>query len=184
MCLLTIEIAPGSEVAELARQQRTKHALASFRERAGGGPRMDAVMYLLGAIEKFETIDRPKVQQIGFEIAILSQRGLDMNDSAQKHELRSLPGKYSGLHLVCLMYAAYKVLDPKLDAGIDLLETYVSWRPQSNGVLRWNVRAGAFFPPVSLENDDLGWTSPYTLTPSAINSWVGSELRTIGGEGT
>jgi hypothetical protein len=34
-----------------------------------------------------------------------------------------------------------------------------------------------------VENDDLGWTSPYTLTPSAINSWVGEELRTIGGEG-
>ena len=30
----------------------------------------------------------------------------------------------------------------------------------------------------------MAWTSPYTITPSAINSWVGQELRTIGGEAT
>ena len=46
------------------------------------------------------------------------------------------------------------------------------------------MKAGAFFPTISLENDDIGWTSPYTLTPSAINSWIGEELRTIGSEGT
>ena len=44
------------------------------------------------------------------------------------------------------------------------------------------MKTGAFFPTISLENDDLGWTSPYTLTPSAINSWIGDELRTIGSE--
>ena len=27
-----------------------------------------------------------------------------------------------------------------------------------------------------------GWRSPYTLTNSAINSWVGEELRTVGAE--
>ena len=46
------------------------------------------------------------------------------------------------------------------------------------------MKAGAFFPTISLENDDLGWASPYTLTPSAINSWIGDEMRTIGSEGT
>ena len=37
-------------------------------------------------------------------------------------------------------------------------------------------------PPISLENTEIGWTSYWTLTPSAINSWVGDELRTIGSE--
>lgn len=73
-------------------------------------------------------------------------------------------------------------IEPKQTTGIDILETYFSWRPPADGVWRWSVKAGAFFPPVSVENDDLGWTSPYTLTPSAINSWVGNELRTIGAE--
>src|SRR5207344_2211485 len=46
----------------------------------------------------------------------------------------------------------------------------------------WSVKLGAFFPPISLENESTGWTSPWTLTPSAIDSWVGEELRTIGAE--
>ncbi|MEI9888933.1 MAG: hypothetical protein WDN08_21015 [Rhizomicrobium sp.] len=75
-------------------------------------------------------------------------------------------------------------LEPEQRSGLDVLEAYGSWRPQAQGSWRWSAKAGAFFPPVSVENDDLGWTSPYTLTPSAINSWVGEELRTIGGEAT
>jgi hypothetical protein len=73
--------------------------------------------------------------------------------------------------------------EPEQRSGIDALETYIWWRPQAVGDWHWSVKAGAFFPPVSVENDDLGWSSPYTLTPSAINSWIGNELRTIGGEG-
>lgn len=73
-------------------------------------------------------------------------------------------------------------VEPKQRTGVDILETYLTWRPQAEGDWRWSVKAGAFFPPISVENDDLGWASPYTLTSSAINSWVGNELRTIGGE--
>lgn len=74
--------------------------------------------------------------------------------------------------------------DPNLRTELDLLDAYLRWRPVSTGNWRWSVRAGAFFPPVSLENEDIGWTSPWTLTPSAIDSWVGDELRIIGGEAT
>jgi len=72
--------------------------------------------------------------------------------------------------------------EPEQRTGIDLLEGYVSWHPATDGPVSWSVKTGAFFPTISLENDDLGWTSPYTLTPSAINSWIGEELRTIGSE--
>lgn len=73
--------------------------------------------------------------------------------------------------------------EPEQRTGIDMLEGYVSWHPAAEGAWSWSVKTGAFFPAISLENDDLGWTSPYTLTPSAINSWIGEELRTIGSEG-
>ena len=33
-----------------------------------------------------------------------------------------------------------------------------------------------------MENSGIGWTSPYTLSYSAINSWVGEELRGLGAE--
>jgi len=42
------------------------------------------------------------------------------------------------------------------------------------------VRAGLFWLPTSRENVDPLWTSPYTLTDSALNSWIGQEVRPIG----
>ncbi len=74
--------------------------------------------------------------------------------------------------------------DPKQKTALDMLEAYVRYRPVSTSNWRWSVRGGAFFPPVSLENSGVGWTPEWTLTPSAINSWVGEELRVIGAEGT
>lgn len=64
----------------------------------------------------------------------------------------------------------------------DVLEAYLRYRPASTTPWRWSLKLGAFFAPISLENEGIGWTSLWTLTPSAINSWVGEELRTTGGE--
>lgn len=72
----------------------------------------------------------------------------------------------------------------KQHSAVDLLEGYLRYRPVSTTAWRWSVKGGAFFPPVSLENTEIGWTSPWTLTPSAINSWIGEEVRIIGAEGT
>jgi hypothetical protein len=83
-------------------------------------------------------------------------------------------------------FTAISVLraEPQTPGVFDALETYLRYAPASDGDLSWSVKAGAFFPTISLENDDIGWASPYTLTPSAINSWIGDEIRTIGSEAT
>src|SRR5262249_47676589 len=47
---------------------------------------------------------------------------------------------------------------------------------------RWRFRAGEFFLPTSRENTDPLWTSPYTITWSAINTWMGQEIRPIGAD--
>lgn len=73
-------------------------------------------------------------------------------------------------------------VEPRQRAAVDVLESYLRYQPVPTGPLRWSTKIGAFYPPVSLENEAVGWSSPWTLTPSAINSWVGEELRTIGGE--
>lgn len=71
---------------------------------------------------------------------------------------------------------------PDQHAPFDVLEAYARYQPVSNTSWLWSMKGGAFFPPISLENEGIGWTSPWTITSSAINSWVGDELRTIGGE--
>jgi len=83
-----------------------------------------------------------------------------------------------------LLVAADVRNDTQQRTPLDLLDAFVRWRPVSTTRWRWAVQAGAFFVPVSLENTEIGWTSYWTLTPSAINSWIGDELRTIGGQGT
>src|SRR6266550_1691918 len=71
---------------------------------------------------------------------------------------------------------------PDQHAPFDVLEAYGRYQPISTRDWLWSIKLGAFFPPISLENESVGWTSPWTLTPSAINSWVGDELRTVGAE--
>jgi hypothetical protein len=66
---------------------------------------------------------------------------------------------------------------------IDFTEAFLEYRPYPTAGFRSRVRLGAFFLPMSLENRAKGWETPYTITPSAIGSWVGEELRTIGLEG-
>jgi hypothetical protein len=66
---------------------------------------------------------------------------------------------------------------------VDLMEAYLEYRPYPRAGIRSRVRLGAFYAPMSLENRARGWQTPYTLTPSAISTWLGEELRTVGLEG-
>jgi hypothetical protein len=102
-----------------------------------------------------------------------------------KPELRLAEAVGQGVALITPELTALAVvrIEPEQRTFFDFLEAYVRYRPVSTTAWRWSVKAGAFFPPVSLENTEIGWTSPWTLTPSAINTWVGEELRTIGAEG-
>ena len=73
------------------------------------------------------------------------------------------------------------------DRGASLLgvtEAYLLFRPYPFAGYRFRLKAGGFYPPVSLENRAAGWESPYSLSYSAINSWLAVEVRTIGLEGT
>ena len=64
----------------------------------------------------------------------------------------------------------------------DLSEFYFDVHPFPASAIRWRGRVGAFYMPVSLENRGPGWTDVYTITPSALNTWLGEEFRTIGAE--
>jgi len=64
--------------------------------------------------------------------------------------------------------------------AIDVTEGWLEWRPVPDSAWRSNLKIGAFYPPISLEHRAPGWTNPYTISSSALNTWVGEELRTIG----
>ncbi|HET8645193.1 MAG TPA: hypothetical protein VFO85_06875, partial [Vicinamibacteria bacterium] len=64
-----------------------------------------------------------------------------------------------------------------------LVEAFAAWRPELSPEVRLRVKTGLFFPPISLEHPLRGWTTAYTITPSAANAWIGEEVRAAGVEG-
>lgn len=69
-----------------------------------------------------------------------------------------------------------------LKAGLS--EAFVSVKPIGNGRIKFSGRAGLMWPPVSLEHGGPEWAVRDTITPSAINSWIGEEVKIVGAEGT
>lgn len=70
--------------------------------------------------------------------------------------------------------------DPEQTAPIDIVEAFFKYNKLMNAGYRIEARVGAFYPHISLENYGIAWTSPYSITSSAINSWVGEEVKTTG----
>jgi hypothetical protein len=62
-----------------------------------------------------------------------------------------------------------------------LTEAYLTYLPLSKG-LKHQLKFGMFYPQMSLENTAVGWTSHYTYSFSAINSWIAEEQRTLGAQ--
>ncbi|MDQ2989212.1 MAG: hypothetical protein M3R60_08940 [Pseudomonadota bacterium] len=67
---------------------------------------------------------------------------------------------------------------------VDLQETWLGWNPVPTGPWKIRAKAGLFFPQLNqeIDYDRLTWTPTRTISASAINSWVGEELRTKGVE--
>ena len=72
------------------------------------------------------------------------------------------------------------------DKGFDLMEAFLNYLPTSSlGPVRLSGRVGLMWPEISLEHSTGGaWSVVNTITPSAINSWVGEEVKVIGAEAT
>lgn len=63
--------------------------------------------------------------------------------------------------------------------GPDISEAYLRYRT-GPGATSFTARAGLFWPWMSLEHDGLDWTVADTITPSAINTWIGEEVKVAG----
>jgi hypothetical protein len=89
-----------------------------------------------------------------------------------------------GMHLTdtVKLHAALEAYGDDVGSAVDFTEAYLEWRPVPRSENRYRLKIGAFYPNISLENVSAGWSSPYTLSPSAVNTWVAEEIRTLGAE--
>jgi len=82
------------------------------------------MMYISEALQTFTKLGPQKRQEIGLEIAILGRNGLDINDPDGKYTLKALLGKFSGLHLLAIMFTAFRQIDPTMETGADFSAEY------------------------------------------------------------
>ena len=80
-------------------------------------------------------------------------------------------------------------LEPEIPGGrygwdrLRLIELFADWRLGfADDAYELGAKGGFFFPPISLENIGEAWTTPFTITPSAINAWIGEEVKVTGAE--
>ena len=85
-----------------------------------------------------------------------------------------------------LSWAWSALIDAEYQAGqqhpVDLVQAYLSFKPTPKSDWRYSARFGLFYPEISLEHGGPEWNVTDTITPSAINSWVGEEVKVVGGE--
>jgi hypothetical protein len=112
-------ISPGGERLDLPMVEGATNAeLLKEKEPA-------IVMYCLDALQRFEGMDDGQVFQVASEVALLGRFGLDYASSERQYTLKSLPGaKFSGLHLLCLMYVGFQRVDPSVDLELPLHDAY------------------------------------------------------------
>jgi len=65
-----------------------------------------------------------------------------------------------------------------------LSQAYLTYKPMRGSKVSFSARAGLMWPPVSLEHEGADWHVKDSITPSAINSWIGEEVRPVAAEGT
>ncbi|HZZ35888.1 MAG TPA: hypothetical protein VFE03_09195 [Caulobacteraceae bacterium] len=75
-------------------------------------------------------------------------------------------------------------VQPGQEKPVDISQAYVLFKPVPLSQTRFQAKFGYFYPPVSLEHDGRFWSVTNTITPSAINSWIGEEVKVLGAEGS
>jgi Flp pilus assembly protein TadD len=117
-----IAVAPGSIHAERAEEISRDIAHQKFRQTSRLN--QDAVNYCLSALEKFKGLSTQEIKGVALETATLGQSGLDVNNPDKTYRLRSIPGDYTGLHVVCILYAALQQVAAGQDVGFDIKAEY------------------------------------------------------------
>ncbi|NRB37584.1 MAG: hypothetical protein HRU20_03845 [Pseudomonadales bacterium] len=91
---------------------------------------------------------------------------------------------YKGYLFNHIEYAAHVQLRASSDENsgkdVGFIELKARYIQPLNEQQRLLFTVGQFFLPSSMENTDPFWDSPYTLTYSSLNSWIGEEFRPLG----
>lgn len=85
----------------------------------------EAYTFCLDALRRFENKSRDEIFTVISEISLLGMNGIDHKTSGKTYTLKAYSNEtFSGLHMLCLMYAGFKLYDPSVNCGLDFAEAY------------------------------------------------------------
>ena len=96
------------------------------RQLSATGFRPDAMAYMASAMKTFSTLSPRQIQELVLEIGLLGQKGFDLDGTATLHRLKGLPGEFTGMHCISLMYAGLKHLNMDVGLPLDLSAEYAA----------------------------------------------------------
>jgi len=70
----------------------------------------------------------------------------------------------------------------RTEAGLS--QAYLTFKPMRGTKVVASARLGLMWPLISLEHEGADWHVKDSITPSAINSWIGEEVRPVAAEAT
>ncbi len=86
-----------------------------------------AVGYFRSILRRFEKLDLEQIKAITAEVGTAGQEGIDYASPAARYTLRSLPGeRFTGLEMMCLLYAGFQRISPGTDLGMDLHSSFLT----------------------------------------------------------
>ncbi len=112
----------GLEDEDSQREQEMKDFLES-REKSGANSAV--VMYMVGALQYFETMPKDQIKQIAMEIAMQGAHGYDTSKSG--YTVSSIPNKkFTGFQILAYYYVSFKLAVPELvdQLGLPYEEEY------------------------------------------------------------
>ena len=107
-------MAPGSPQAEKAKDRLREFTFETFQKKTELRP--EAVKFCLEALQKIHALSDKEIAGIAIEAATLGQSGLKIDSPEKQYTLNTLPGKYTGLNVVCILYVAVQHLSPRTDS--------------------------------------------------------------------
>ena len=119
-----IEAQPYGELANKAKVLRGSIASRDLRAEQPEGVRQDAVSYCLQALQLFEGISQRQLMAVLSEVAAMGQGGLQINEPGTSRSLKTLPGSWSDLALVCLIHVGMKRLMSDEVSGLGIGAEY------------------------------------------------------------
>ena len=122
LLLQVIEVSPGSQWAKKAEDILRDIAYQEFRKT--DGLNSEAVSYCLSTLKTLKTMTPQEIGGVALETATLGESGLNVNSPDKVYQLRTLPGKYTGLNVVCIMHTALQQVAPGQDSGFDIKAEY------------------------------------------------------------